>query len=180
MTISATRRAFRVGIVGLLHESNSFVRTVTNYDDFLADVVVSGPDLLTAFRDAPHELGGFIAGLEAETIEIVPLFAARAVPSGEIQKATWASLIAKLLLTTRDAEALDGILFAAHGAAVVRDPQQRDADGWLLSRVRECLGPELPLIATLDLHANLSRQMVDATNALIGYRTNPHVDQRSR
>jgi microcystin degradation protein MlrC len=73
---------------------------------------------------------------------------------------------------------LDGLLLAPHGATV--SEEHLDADGYWMGLLRERLGPEKPIIATLDPHANLSAAMVEATDALVAYRTNPHLDQRER
>ena len=73
---------------------------------------------------------------------------------------------------------LDGLLIAVHGAAV--SDEHRDADAEWLWRIRNHVGGDVPIIATLDLHANLSQRMVESCNALVAYRTNPHLDQRAR
>ena len=65
-----------------------------------------------------------------------------------------------------------------HGATV--SEEHPDADGYWLSQLRKKVGINKPIIGTLDLHANLSERMVESTNALIGYRSNPHLDQRAR
>ena len=67
---------------------------------------------------------------------------------------------------------------APHGATV--SEEHPDADGFWLSQLRKKVGTNKPIIGTLDLHANLSERMVESTNALIGYRSNPHLDQRAR
>jgi len=170
----------RVGIVGILHESNTFIDSPTTLAHFRADVFLPGEadETHRRFADAPHEIGGFFAGLESEGIEAVPLLAARATPGGVIQSAVFERL-KELVDEGFAANAnLDGLLVACHGAAVSQP--RRDADGEWLAQVRSRIGSDKPVIATLDLHANLSRRMVDAADALIGYRTNPHVDQRER
>src|SRR5205807_7312822 len=73
---------------------------------------------------------------------------------------------------------IDGLLVAPHGATVAAN--HADADGHWLSRLRQRFGKRFPIIGTLDLHANVSPQMVAACDALIAYRTNPHLDQRDR
>jgi microcystin degradation protein MlrC len=70
------------------------------------------------------------------------------------------------------------VLLALHGAMV--SDVAEDGDGWVLDRVREAVGPNVPIVATLDLHANISQRMLDAADVLIGYDTYPHVDQRQR
>lgn len=168
----------RVGILGLLHESNTFIEQPTSLEHFRADVLVQGEQVRERFEEAPHEIGGFFAGLREAGIEAVPLFAARATPYGTIAEDALEQLLHEQSIALRGALACDGILAAIHGAAV--SERHPDADGHWLSRLRQLAGGEVPIIGTLDLHANLSQPMVDAADALIGYRTNPHVDQRQR
>jgi len=87
-------------------------------------------------------------------------------------------LVARLLAIVAATNKLDGILVAPHGAAVSQSAA--DADGYWLSKMREQVGSDLPIIGTLDAHANLSQAMIQACNALVAYRTNPHLDQRAR
>jgi microcystin degradation protein MlrC len=76
------------------------------------------------------------------------------------------------------AGSLDGLLVAPHGAAV--SEIHRDMDGHWLSVIRQQVGAQMPIVSTLDLHANVSQRMIDSVNATIAYRTNPHLDQRTR
>jgi microcystin degradation protein MlrC len=80
-----------------------------------------------------------------------------------------------LLDSLDNAGKCDGILAAAHGATV--SEVEPDADGYWLEELRQRVGPCVPIIGTLDLHANLSQRMVKACDAFVAYRTNPHVDQ---
>lgn len=166
----------RIGILALLHESNTFIESPTTLERFQEDVVVHGSDLLDRFTGSHHELGGFIQGLEGA--HIVPIGAYRATPAGAILASTWETVVSDLLERTKSVLPLDGLLVAVHGAAVAEHAP--DADGNFLSRLRELVGPEIPIVATLDPHANLSAQMVGACDALTAYRTNPHLDQRAR
>ena len=84
----------------------------------------------------------------------------------------------RMFLLNDQAGPLDGYLVAPHGATV--SEEHPDADGYWLSQLRKKVGTNKPIIGTLDLHANLSERMVESTNALIGYRSNPHLDQRAR
>ena len=165
----------RVGILALLQESNTFISGKTTLDLFQEDVLLSGEDIRQYFQDAHHEIGGFFQGLKKAGIEAVPIFAARAYPNGIIEASTFDQLLETMIGNLTAGGSLDGILAAPHGATVAEN--HPDADGYWLGKIREIIGPDKPIIATLDLHANLSRAMVDATNALIAYRTNPHLDQ---
>ncbi len=168
----------RVGVIGLLQESNTFLPDRTTWEHFEADILARGEDVRDRFVDALHEIGGFFAGLSAADIEAVPLFAARALPYGVIEKKSFKRLVDELLDELRTAGSLDGLLLAPHGATV--SEAYPDADGYWLKKVRQAVGPDVPIIATIDPHANLSMQMVQACNALIAYRSNPHMDQRDR
>lgn len=168
----------RIGIVALLHESNTFSVQPTTVESFRQNLLLSGQAIKTALADAHHEIGGFFGGLQAAGAEAVPLFAARALPSGTIQADAFDALVNQLLDSVRATQTLDGILVAPHGATV--SEEHPDADGYWLSGLRDLVGPDMPIIGTLDAHANLSPQMVNSCTALIGYRTNPHLDQRQR
>lgn len=166
----------RVGIVALLQESNTFIDGETTRRHFEEDLLARGEAVRERLADAEHEVGGFFEGLAAEGIEAAPVFAARAYPFGVIEAEAFEGLVAEMLEALRAAGPLDGVLAAPHGATVAEN--HPDADGWWLRQVRRAIGPDVPLIATLDPHANLSEDMVAATDALLAYRTNPHLDQR--
>ncbi len=168
----------RVGIAGLQHESNTFLPGATTLSDFEVHGLLEGDAIVQRYRGAHHEVSGFIAELEAPGIDIVPIFFTLAVPSGVIDGAAAEALTRRLLAATEVAGALDGLLVAAHGAAV-SEPHP-DFDGHWLTRLRACVGDALPIICTLDAHANVSQAMIDACDATIVYRTNPHTDQRER
>ena len=108
----------------------------------------------------------------------MPIFAARALPYGVLTAETFATLRARMDAALAQAGPLDGLLVAPHGATVSEGTA--DVDGCWLEMLRGRVGPSVPIIGTLDPHGNLSPQMVRACNALIAYRTNPHLDQRDR
>ena len=172
-------KPFRVGVTGLLHESNTFLSTPTDYESFDTTDLTRGPQLLERWSGARHELGGIVDGLAVEDdIEIVPLYATYAVPSGTIAAEAFERLVGEMLDEARSAGALDGLLVALHGATV--SEAYPDADGEILTRLRRLFPRPTPIIATLDLHANVSRTMAEQSDVLIAYRTNPHLDQRER
>jgi microcystin degradation protein MlrC len=167
----------RIGVVALLHESNTFSVQPTDLASFRQNLLAVGGEVREALNGSHHEVGGFFAGVDAAGAEAVPLFAARALPSGTIQTDAFDTLVETMIDAVRQLP-LDGLLVAPHGATVSEN--HRDADGYWLSRLREVVGPKVPIIGTLDAHANLSPLMVDSCDALIAYRTNPHLDQRDR
>ena len=168
----------RVGIVVLMHESNTFLAEKTGLAHFEQDLLAEGEDVRARLATAHHESGGFFQGLAEVGIDAVPIFAARALPYGPIETEAFRSLVNRLETAIQRAGPLDGLLVAPHGAAVCESIP--DANGHWLSRVRALVGPAIPIVGTLDLHANVSAAMVEACDALIAYRTNPHLDQRAR
>ncbi len=169
---------FQVGIIALLHESNTFIGQATTFDHFSRDLLATSEDVRAKLGNSLHEVGGFFQGLLAEKIEAVPLFAARALPFGIIETSAADELLRRLIETIEQAGPLDGYLVSPHGAAVAE--AFPDFDGQWLSQLRMRVGQNVPIIGTLDLHANLSARMVSNCTALIAYRTNPHLDQRER
>jgi microcystin degradation protein MlrC len=167
-----------VGIAGLLHESNTFLPTPTEYEDFASTSLTRGEELIERWQGAPHELGGFLEGARQFGFTPAPALAAFAVPSGALTPDAFERLVAELLGAIEGAAPLDGLLLALHGATVSVDFP--DADGEILRRVRALLGSRIPIICTLDLHANVSPAMAAHATALICYRSNPHLDQRER
>jgi microcystin degradation protein MlrC len=111
-------------------------------------------------------------------IDAIPLFAAWALPGGTITAGAFTELMKGMTKSLDAAAPLDGLLVAPHGAGVSEsDP---DADGFWLQMMRSRVGDRVPIIGTIDPHANLSARMISATDALIAYQTNPHLDQRQR
>jgi microcystin degradation protein MlrC len=168
----------RVGIAGFLHESNTFLPVPTTKQDFEQTSFTQGQGLLDRWQGTHHELGGFLEGASTHGFLPVPLLATYAVPSGVIVSSAFDEIAATLMRALQQALPLDGLLVALHGATVAENFP--DADGEILTRLREAVGPHVPIIATLDLHANVSLKMVAQTQAIITYRSNPHLDQRER
>jgi microcystin degradation protein MlrC len=168
----------RIGIIALLQESNTFIGQPTTLAHFEQELLVTGEAVRERLAGTHHEVAGMFHALEETGEEAVPIFAARAVPFGVIEAAAIERLLATMFGELEKAGQLDGILVAPHGATV--SESFPDVDGHWLSELRRRMGPEIPIIGTLDAHANLSPKMVAAANALIAYRTNPHLDQRAR
>jgi microcystin degradation protein MlrC len=144
----------RVGIIAFLQESNTFVSQPTFLKHFEEDLLAEGEAVRERLALAHHEVGGFFQGLAEEQIDAVPLFAARAVPHGTMTEDTLGALLERMLNCLAKAGPLDGLLLAAHGATVSQGIA--DVDGFWLSKIRETVGKDFPLVATLDPHANLS------------------------
>ena len=168
----------RVGVIAWIQESNTFLPEPTTLRHYEQDVLLTGAAMRDFFLDAQHEVGGMFRTLAKTNVEAVPVFAARAIPFGAMTPECHAALRSRLLSALKEAGPLDGLLVAPHGATVCEAVP--DVDGDWLQAVREAVGPTIPIIGTLDPHANLSPAMVAATDALFAYRTNPHIDQAAR
>jgi microcystin degradation protein MlrC len=167
--------AGRVGILSFLHVSNTFSRMPTGLDDF---AIGAGDELVGRWGGSHSEVAGFLQGLEAENLEPVPLYMAVATPGGTVTNYAFTHIVGAIQDALEVSPELDGLLVAPHGAGV--SEQEPDMDGFWLQRVRKIVGDDLPIVCTLDLHANVSSRMIDACDATIAYRTNPHLDTFER
>jgi microcystin degradation protein MlrC len=166
-----------IAVAGFMHESNTFNPLKTDRAAFEAQSWSFGHALLKEWRDAHHEMGGFIEAVTAQKHELLPLAMAWATPSGPVTDDVFGEMTDYLVREIRR-QRPDGLLLALHGAMVT--DSHLDADGETLARLRAGLGTELPIVVTLDLHGNISPRLVEHSTATIAYRTNPHVDQRAR
>jgi len=170
----------RVGIISLIHESNTFAVTPTTIELFRRDSLLTGEAIRAAFEGGHHQISGFIEGLKGTGVEAVPIFYASTPPSGTITKETCEELVRLMFAALEESGSLDGFLVSPHGANAGEGDDYRDLDGFWLRHLRERVGTEVPIICVIDPHANLSRRMIEACDATIAYRSNPHLDQKVR
>jgi microcystin degradation protein MlrC len=164
----------RIAVAGFMHESNTFNPLRTGRSAFEAGSLTFGPALLDEWREAHHEIGGFLRAIAEHGDEPVPILMAWATPSGPVHDSILDELTSLMIEELRR-QRPDGLLLALHGAMVAES--YPDADGEVLRRLREAIGPKLPIVVTFDLHGNLSQQQIDNCTAAVAYRTCPHVDQ---
>ncbi len=172
----------RVAILGFSIECNRFAPVATE-TDFATRTLLRGAAMLAEARSAsPRMLGelpGFLAAMDkGAPWEAVPLVLAMAEPNGPVEHGFFAGLMAECTDGLRAALPLDAVYCVLHGAGLTTEDD--DPEGTLLTQVRAIVGPGVPVVATFDLHANVSDAMVDAPDAFVGYRTNPHLDMRER
>ncbi len=168
----------RVILAGFYHETNGFSRARTDLDLFRAYQFVEGAEVIERYRGTGTEIGGMIAAAAAEGIELVPTLFASAVPAGMITAGCLAEIRARILAQMAAAGAYDAVAVVLHGAAAAEGVP--DADGAILAAIRQAAGPDRPIVATTDFHANISAAMVDCADAIVGYRTYPHTDMDAR
>ncbi len=168
----------RVAVGLIYHESNTFFSQVMTLARFREKDFHEGQEIIEHWTGTASEMGGFIEGAKRFGFELIPTISAWGMPSGPLTDETFESLSASLITRLHQALPLAGVLLSLHGAMV--SEKYPDADGELLRRVREAIGPITPLVVTLDYHANLTDEMVRWPDAMVGYRTYPHIDQAER
>jgi microcystin degradation protein MlrC len=168
----------RIAVGGFLHETNTFAPTKATYQDFVHGggwpAMAQGDDVLKIMRNINVGLSGFIEAAEARGWELVPTISCGASPSAHVTKDAYERIVAAMIEGIKAAGPLDAVYLDLHGAMVTEHLD--DGEGEILARVRKVIGKELPLVASLDLHANVTPEMVEHADALIAYRTYPHVD----
>jgi microcystin degradation protein MlrC len=163
----------RIAVGGFLHETNTFAPTKAAFDAF-AHWMAQGADVLKVMRNINTGLAGFIDAAEARGWELVPTIACAATPSAHVTEDAFERITKAIIDGIASAGRLDGVYLDLHGAMVTEHLD--DGEGEILARVRKLIGKDVPLVASLDLHANVTREMVQHADALIAYRTYPHVD----
>ena len=168
----------RIAVGGFQHETNTFAAQPATLSDFEAPDawpgLVRGADLLDAVRGINLPAAGFIAEATVAGHTIAPLAWCSATPSGRVTRDAYEHISHLLLDALRAERHLDAVYLDLHGAMAAEHID--DGDGELLRRVRAVVGPDLPVIASLDFHANVSDLMLSSASALLAYRTYPHVD----
>jgi microcystin degradation protein MlrC len=168
----------RIAVGGFLHETNTFAPTKATYDDFVHGggwpAMTVGTDVLKAMRNINVGLAGFVGAAEAECWELIPTIACAATPSAHVAEDAYERIVKVMVDGVRAAGPVDAVYLDLHGAMVTEHLD--DGEGEILARVRKVIGNDVPLVASLDLHANVTPEMVEHADALIAYRTYPHVD----
>src|SRR6266853_2051098 len=168
----------RIAVGGFLHETNTFAPTKAVYDAFVQGggwpPMSQGPKLLEKMRNINVGMAGFVPAAEAEGWELVPTIWCAASPSAHVTTDAYERVAQAIVDGIKAAGAIDGVYLDLHGAMVAEHLD--DGEGEILARVREAIGKDPPLVVSLDLHANVTPEMVEHADALIAYRTYPHID----
>src|ERR1700728_1388340 len=172
----------KIAILGFAIESNRFA-PVSTRADFVSRCYLAGEELLAESRSlAPAmtpEIPAFVRAMdEAGAWTPAPILFANAESGGPVDHAFFTETCAAFREGLKAAMPLDAVYICEHGAAITTE--DRDPDGAVFTLVREIVGPNIPIVATVDLHANISDRMVDAVDVLISYKCNPHTDMAER
>ncbi len=168
----------RIAIGGFQHETNTFAPVLASYQDFeMADGwpgLTRGAAIFETFRGINLPLPGFIEQAKGAGHELIPLLWCSASPSAHVEKDAFERISKELLEMIGSQSRLDGLYLDLHGAMVTE--HHEDGEGEILERIRAVVGPALPIVVSLDLHANLTQRMLRHASALVVCRTYPHVD----
>lgn len=172
----------RVAMLGFSIECNAFAPPATRAD-FESCVWLERDAILADARAATPialgEVAGFVAAMDATgPWQPVPILLAMAEPNGPVEEETFASMMRLWRQGLERALPVDAVYVCLHGAGLTT--VRTDPEGDLLAMVREVVGPQVEVVATFDLHANVSEAMVRNLDVFVGYRTNPHLDMRDR
>ncbi|HEY0439596.1 MAG TPA: M81 family metallopeptidase [Xanthobacteraceae bacterium] len=167
----------RIAVGGFMHETNTFVPTPTAWADFMRGgpwpSVTEGDAILSTFRGTNLALTYFIDAAEKAGHTMVPLAWSCAQPAGRVTDDAFERMAGKIVDRLRRVQ-VDAVFLELHGAMVT--DSHADGESELLRRVRAVVGPQVPILASLDLHANISAPTVAIADFLSSYRTYPHVD----
>ena len=167
--------AKRVLAAQIMHETNTFSRVLTDMAAFRRRDFHLENEIPAAYRGTRSAFGATFEAADKFGWTLVHPVSASANPSGLVTAEAFEDLSRIVLEAARRQGPIDGALLHLHGAMVVEGYE--DGEGELLRRLRGVIGPEVPVIATLDLHANVTDAMAAHASALIAFRTYPHIDQ---
>jgi microcystin degradation protein MlrC len=172
----------RIAVGGFMLESNGHSPLATR-EEFAAQYIAAGDEMRADWESehprCPVTTSGFVEKMTATGAWTpVPLYGAMVGASGPVEHGFFLEVLAQIEVRLRAVLPVDGVFLSLHGGAIgEREP---DPEGVLLERVRSIVGNDIPIVATLDLHANVSDKMVRNCDVLVAYRTNPHVDMYER
>jgi microcystin degradation protein MlrC len=161
----------------LTHETNTFCAVPTTEASFSERTWLIGDAAISERGAANTALAGFLDVGRTQGWNVIHVLSADAQPSGPVTRAAFVALTAPIIAAAAARKgAVDGVLLGLHGAMVTDFCE--DGEGELLQRLRQQLGPMVPIAITLDPHANVTRKMCDLANIMVAYKTYPHVDMR--
>jgi len=168
----------RIAALGFHHETNTFQSVKTDYDSFANFEFLRGSEIADRHATSKFTLAGYFRSAQKFEFDLVPLLFAFTGPTGTITKDAFDRISEEMIDLLKQNGPWDGVLLAQHGAAVTEE--YPDMDGEISRRVKEAVGPDTPVVMTLDLHSNITQNQVANTDAIVVFRTNPHLDAVER
>ena len=170
----------RIFVAGFHHETNTFAPSPADWAAFNAGGgypgYSRGAAMLEQMSGGSLAIGGFAQAARELGWTLVPSVWAGAMPSNRVTADAFERIAGEIVEDLRAAGDIDAIYLDLHGAAVAEGFD--DAEGELLGRIRAVVGAAMPIVASLDLHANVTAAMLHHASGMTAYRTYPHVDMR--
>ena len=167
-----------IAVGGFQHETNTFAPSKADYSAFEQGggwpALTFGEAIAPRLSGANIPATGALKALHAAGHRTPGLAWGAASPSAHVTEDAFERIVGELTARLAQAGPLDGVYLDLHGAMVTEHLD--DGEGEILARVRRIVGPHVPIVASLDLHANVTRRMIELADGLVAYRTYPHVD----
>ena len=168
----------RIPVGGFQHETNTFAPTKATFDEFARGggwpPLLRGDEVFEGTAGINLPVAGFVEAMRKTTHQLAPTAWAAASPSAHVTEDAYERIAGMIVGALRAAGKIDAVYLDLHGAMLAE--HLNDGEGELLARVRSEVGPQIPVVASLDLHANVTQQMLEHADVLIAYRTYPHID----
>ncbi|MFM7344220.1 MAG: M81 family metallopeptidase [Tagaea sp.] len=168
----------RIAVGTFQHETNTFAPAKADRAAFEDGggwpSMIRGEAIPRTFAGMNVPIAGFVKAAQARGHALVPLICANATPSAHVSDEIFEIVMGAMCADLRKALPVDAVYLDLHGAMVTESHE--DGEGEILARIRAVVGPRVPVVASLDLHANVTQRMVDQSDGLVAYRTYPHVD----
>lgn len=165
----------RIIVGGISHETNTFSNVPTRLSDFK---IQTDKGMVATHKGARTICAAFLKVAEEQGLDVIPTLWAEAQPSGLVEASALEYLLDNMVDRMKAAGKVDGVLLHLHGAMAAEGCD--DPEGRILGMLREVVGESIPIVSTLDLHANITETMVAKANVLVGYDTYPHIDRYER
>jgi microcystin degradation protein MlrC len=162
------------------HETSTFTPVQTTWANYREQRMgyLQGAEILEKFAGTGTAIGGFIQGAEKHGFELISTVFANAHPSAPTPRPIFDEILGDILAAIEAAGEIDGVLLELHGSMVAEGIG--DGDGHILGAIRQLVGPDVAILAQLDIHSNMSHAMVELADVLIGRETYPEIDQVER
>jgi microcystin degradation protein MlrC len=168
----------RIAVGGFQHETNCFVPVLTDFEYFASvgdrPALCVGNDVLRNLPNRAFAMSGFLADM-ADRHQLAPLLWTSGGAGGYVTDDAYERIAGEMLRRLSEALPVDAVYLDLHGAMCSQSFE--DGEGELLRRVRRVIGPDVPVVISLDYHVNLTRTMAEATDGMAVYHTYPHVDR---
>ncbi len=166
----------KILIAGFQHETNTFAPSKASWDDFVQGggmpCMTHGNDIFD-LKGINIPVGGFLDEMDGVPHQILPVIWTAASPSAHVTEDAFERISGKILQATSEKQP-DAVYLDIHGAMVTEHFD--DGEGELLKRIRTVVGHGVPIVCSLDLHANVTQLMLEHSDTLVAYKTYPHVD----